>query len=164
MELFSLIPSLLVVQFFRRIRSRDQHSPLRQALIKLNPSFTPNSPPKKRTNILYITFPYWCVYLAYILSFLLIILSIFFIIIRGIEFGDLKVQQWLTSIVTGLVSSIVLTQPMKVISLAIFFTCCCRDCIDLKEENEFLDDDRFEIHDENLTNYQRLKVCFFFIS
>ena len=37
-ELFSLIPSLLIVQFFRRIRSRQQLSPLRQTLMKINPS------------------------------------------------------------------------------------------------------------------------------
>ena len=37
-ELLSLIPSLLIVQFFRRIRSRQPISPLRQALDKIKPS------------------------------------------------------------------------------------------------------------------------------
>ena len=37
-EILSLIPSLLIVQFFRRIRSRQQHSPIRQILNKVNPS------------------------------------------------------------------------------------------------------------------------------
>jgi hypothetical protein len=40
--------------------------------------------------------------------------SIFFIIVRGIEFGDLKTQKWLTSILTGFFSSILFTQPVKV--------------------------------------------------
>ena len=38
-ELFSLIPSILIVQLFRRIRSRQkQLSPLREALYKINSS------------------------------------------------------------------------------------------------------------------------------
>jgi hypothetical protein len=37
-ELLSLFPSLIVVQLFRRTRSRQQISPLRQALYKIKPS------------------------------------------------------------------------------------------------------------------------------
>jgi hypothetical protein len=61
-----------------------------------------------------LTFPWWCIFLAYGLSFILVGISILFIIARGIEFGDLKTQQWLTSILTGFFSSIILTQPIKV--------------------------------------------------
>ena len=41
--------------------------------------------------------------------------SVFFIIVKGIEFGDEKVQKWLSAIIVSLVSSILLTQPIKVI-------------------------------------------------
>ena len=95
-ELISLFPSLLIVQLFQRLRPRQQQPTISNE----------NSKEKK--------FPWWCIYLAYGLSFLLVILSIFFIIARGIEFGDLKTQKWLTSILTGFFSSIFLTQPMKV--------------------------------------------------
>lgn len=37
-ELFALVPSLFIVQFFRRIRNRQQISPLQQALNKIKPS------------------------------------------------------------------------------------------------------------------------------
>ncbi|CAF1356214.1 unnamed protein product [Adineta ricciae] len=60
------------------------------------------------------TFPWWCLFIAYALSILMICISIFFIIVRGIEFGDLKTQKWLTSVLTGFFSSIFLTQPIKV--------------------------------------------------
>ena len=50
----------------------------------------------------------------------------FFIIVRSIEFGDLKTQQWLTSVLTEFFSSILLTQPIKILCLVIFFTCICR--------------------------------------
>ncbi|CAF4743314.1 unnamed protein product, partial [Rotaria sp. Silwood2] len=43
----------------------------------------------------------------------MIAVSILFIIARGIEFGDLKTQKWLTSVLTGFFSSILLTQPIK---------------------------------------------------
>lgn len=90
-ELFSLIPSLLVVQFFRRIRR------------------------KKFNQTKCFIFPWWCLYIAYFLSFIFIIISIFFIIIRSIELEDFKVQQCLTSIIAGFLSSIFLTQPIHVL-------------------------------------------------
>jgi hypothetical protein len=53
-------------------------------------------------------------------------IDIFLTIIRRIEFSNLKSQKWLTSILAGFFSSILLTQPLKVLSLAIFFTFTCR--------------------------------------
>ncbi len=66
---------------------------------------------KKRSQL---TFPWWCLFIAYGLSLLIIGISMFFIIVRGIEFGDSKTQKWLTSVLTGFFSSIFLTQPIKV--------------------------------------------------
>ena len=117
-EMISLIPSLLIVQLFRRIRPRKKPlllSPLRQAMFgqnaaTLNPSTSVRV--KKKGPI---TLPWWCLFIAYGLSLIFILISIFFIIVRGIEFGDLKTQQWITSIVTGFFSSILLTQPIKVL-------------------------------------------------
>ena len=59
-------------------------------------------------------FPWWCVFIAYGLSSIIAVVSAFFVIVRGIEFGDLKVQKWLTSLLTGFFSSILLIQPIKV--------------------------------------------------
>ncbi|CAF4391977.1 unnamed protein product, partial [Adineta steineri] len=102
-ELFTLIPSLLIVQFFRRIRPRQQVSRIREALYKMKPSRKTSSTnvhaiKKKQSSI---TFPWWCLFVAYGLSMIIIAISIFFIIVRGIEFGDVKTQQWLTSVLTG---------------------------------------------------------------
>jgi hypothetical protein len=58
--------------------------------------------------------PWWCKIIAYILSFIFSAVSLVFIIIRGISFGDATVQKWLTSIVFSLLSSIFLTQPIHV--------------------------------------------------
>lgn len=42
------------------------------------------------------------------------------------QYGNVRVGQWLGSIVTGFFASIFLTQPLKVISLALLFMCFCR--------------------------------------
>lgn len=149
-ELLSLIPSLLIVQFFRRIRSRQQISTLYQ-IKSSTQMFASNYTVKKKFEL---KFPWWCLFIAYCLSFLIIVVSIFFIIVRGIEFGDLKTQKWLTSIVTGFFSSIFLTQPIKIICLAILIICFCRNSIDEKEE---VDINQFEIDQDDL---RTIEVCF----
>ncbi|CAF4112645.1 unnamed protein product, partial [Adineta steineri] len=146
-ELFSLVPSIFIVQFFRRIRPRRQISPLRQALEKIRP--LPHTNSKDKTTIKnkkkQFTFPSWCLFIAYTFSFIIIAVSIFFIIVKGIIFGDLKTQQWLTSVLTGFFSSIILTQPIKILGLAVFFTLFCRNPNDDKEVKEYIDETNFEL-------------------
>jgi hypothetical protein len=106
-----------LVQLFRRIRSREkQLSPLRQTLYKIKPNLEmfdiEETNNKKQKSSL--TFPWWCIFIIYGICIILVGISILFIIARGIEFGDLKTQKWLTSILTGFFSSIILTQPIKV--------------------------------------------------
>jgi hypothetical protein len=117
-ELLALFPSLFLVQLFRRTRQRplkdDQLSLVQQALVNIKgrrkSAYRVNNKKKKSP----LTFPWWCLFVAYGLSFILIAICIFFTIIRGIQFGDINVQKWLTSIVIGFFSSIFFTQPIKV--------------------------------------------------
>jgi hypothetical protein len=119
-ELISFFPSLLLVQLFRRIRernsSRQKISPMYEVLMKTKGNIVLNVSENKQRQ-LKLTFPWWCIFPAYILSILLVGTSILFIIVRSIELGDVKTQKWLTSVVTGFFSSICLTQPLKVCSL-----------------------------------------------
>ncbi|CAF4193018.1 unnamed protein product, partial [Adineta steineri] len=145
-EVFALIPSLLLIQLFRRLRSRRQQiSPLRQALYAIKSNLEIK---RENQQKLGRTFPWWYIFIAYGLSILLVGVSIIFIIARGIEFGDEKTQKWLTSILSGFFSSIFLTQPLKIISLAIFFAFFCRKPNDDKEANEYLNDDQFDLNDD----------------
>ncbi|UJR16871.1 hypothetical protein I4U23_003769 [Adineta vaga] len=156
-EVFALIPSLLLVQLFRRLQPRrKQHSPLRQALYKIkatsqmfvDKSYNNELVRKKTNRKSRFIFPWWFIFLAYGLCAIFVGLSILFIIARGIEFGDLKSQQWLTSILSGFFSSILLTQPIKIITLAIIFACFCRKSNDDKEANEFLDDNQVDLNND----------------
>jgi polycystin 1L2 len=142
-ELFSLIPSILLVQFFRRIRSRQkQILPLHQALYKIKPHLQIQNTKQQKSGL---TFPWWCLFIAYSLCVILVGISILFIIARGIEFGDLKTQQWLTSILSGFFSSIFLIQPVKILCLAIFFAFFCRKSDDDKEAHEHLDENPIDL-------------------
>jgi polycystin 1L2 len=120
----TFIPSTLLVAFFRRIRQHRsvQHaSPVTEALSKLqtNQAFeitttTRREKVKKKKKKNRLLFPWWCVFIAYGLSFLLISISIILTIARGIEFGEMKMQKWLASLATGFLSSVLLSQPIKV--------------------------------------------------
>ncbi|CAF4612732.1 unnamed protein product [Rotaria sp. Silwood1] len=119
-EIFAFLPSILLIQLFRRIQPRRFHqqlSPLRQAIYKIKQQPIPSEKTiesthqKKRSRLM---FPWWCLFIAYGLSLIFATISIFLIIVRGIEFGDLKTQKWLTSLLSGFFSSILLIQPIKV--------------------------------------------------
>ena len=60
------------------------------------------------------TFHWWFKFFAYVLSYAFIGVSIFFIIVKGIEFGNDKVQKWLATILMSFLTSVLLTQPLQV--------------------------------------------------
>ena len=74
-----------------------------------------------------ISFPWWCKIGAYLLSFLFIGVSIFFILIKGIEFGDAKVAKWLTSLLISFLTSVLLTQPVQVLLVSAFLVFIASD-------------------------------------
>jgi hypothetical protein len=97
------------VTFFRRIRQRP--STIRRESTNTTTSSVRIEESKKKSPML---FPWWCLFIAYAFSYLLIGISIVFIIARGIEFGQTTTEKWLTSMITSLFSSILLSQPIKV--------------------------------------------------
>jgi hypothetical protein len=121
-------------------------------------------------------FPWWCLFIAYACAVILFVTSIFFIIIRGIEFGDVKTQKWLISLITGFFCSILLIQPFKVIILClfvivsfrtttfndiiqiflltIFFAYCLRKSNYDEEAAEFIDDEIIEWHSNANEDFQ----------
>jgi hypothetical protein len=60
------------------------------------------------------TLPWWFKIFAYLMSFVISVVSVFFIVIRGISFGDEKCGQWLTSFIVSAGSSCLVTQPLQV--------------------------------------------------
>jgi hypothetical protein len=78
-------------------------------------------------------FPWWFKIIAYILSLFMISVSIFFIIIKGITFGNEKCAKWLTSIVVSLFTSVFLTQPIQVMLLSTFLVLIFRKSNDTND-------------------------------
>ena len=61
-----------------------------------------------------LKFPWWFKIIAYALSFAFATVSLFFVVIKGIEFGEEKVTKWLTSLIISFLSSVLLIQPFQV--------------------------------------------------
>jgi hypothetical protein len=120
-DILTFIPSTLLVTFFRRIRqhrSCHQIAPLIQTLWKLtqdetSDTSTTTSETKKKKKKPRL-FPWWCLFIAYGFSYLVIGTCIVLIVARGVEFGELKIHQWLTSMFIGFFSSVLFSQPLKV--------------------------------------------------
>jgi hypothetical protein len=79
------------------------------------------------------TFPWWFKIIAYALSLAIVGVSMFFIIIKGILFGDEKVGKWLTSFLVSVLASAFVTQPLQVILLSLFFVFLCRKANDAND-------------------------------
>jgi cbb3-type cytochrome oxidase subunit 3 len=152
-------------------------------LYKINPSLqTFADLPQNNTNEKKKRLPWWCIFIVYGSCIILVGISILFTIARGIEFGDLKTKQWLTSVLTGFFSSIFLTQPIKVLfisflirlsnvfllqtlCLVIFFAFFCRNTKDNDEEaKEYLDENEVNFDNDMEDYLQHIEVCLFRMS
>jgi hypothetical protein len=151
------MPTLFFVQIFRRIRPRrqpNQLTPIAQVLIKLrgmkqvnaSNEKTPVSVAAKTKKKTPLMLPWWWLIIAYIISFLCVVMAAFFTIARGIEFGDVKTQKWLVSVLASFLSAVFFSQPIKVICLTIFVTC-------LKRKSEHDDNEMALYLDENEATY-----------
>jgi hypothetical protein len=161
-------PSFIIMQIFRRSRDRQQDQ-LDKALKKPNQSNIREMFDCFEFLNLFIlvhrglkrfsTFPWWMKILAYMFSFFCAFISIFFILMYGISFGNEKVQKWITSLLISVLTSIFLTQPIQVALTAIFFVSVLKKSTDLfqdkmKDKNSSMSNNRTEkdedVNDETL--------------
>ena len=126
-------PSFLILQIFRKSRRRESRSAKLKKLIQEKRSKENEDPiesnqessrrrvgSKKRPRKKF-TLPWWFKIIGYALSFCVVVVCLFFIIIKGISFGDQTCKQWLTSFLISVLTSVFLTQPLQVALLAVFF-------------------------------------------
>ena len=125
-------PTLLLVQLFRRTKRRNTRIRKIKNLLKEknfgnkeikedddleHKRFTSTGLKKTLTES---KLPWWFKIIAYVLAFAFAGVSLFFIIVQGITFGNDKVEKWLTSLVISFLTSMLLTQPLQVIFFRIF--------------------------------------------
>jgi polycystin 1L2 len=129
-SLIVFIPSLLLVHLFRRIKRKNTRLTKLKKILKDSEktSILTNveSPQKQKKTIFSLKFPWWFKIVAYLLSFTFTSVSLVFVIIKGIEFGDAQVTKWLTSLIISFLSSILFTQPLKVALMTCLFVLVCR--------------------------------------
>ncbi|KAG1677778.1 Polycystic kidney disease protein 1-like 2 [Nymphon striatum] len=131
------VPSLIIITLFRKSRPRKlRPSRITEALKKQ----TKKIQKKKK-----FTFPWWCIIIAWMLTIACILVSLFFL--------------WAYGITT--LCSIFLTQPLKVVLLALVFSMVCKnldqdeDDADEDEEDPCLADDEEWLHAEMNTRRKR---------
>lgn len=61
-----------------------------------------------------LSLPYYCLYLGWMVFFLVVFASSFFLWEFGVKFGNDKKYKWLSSTITGLISDFILLEPLKV--------------------------------------------------
>ena len=102
-------PTLLLVQLFRRIRRRETR------LLRIKKILNKDNASIQKRKLFEAKFPWWFKIIAYAISFVFASVSLLFVVVKGIEFGDEKVTKWLTSLIISFLSSILFTQPIQVI-------------------------------------------------
>ncbi|XP_035210182.1 polycystic kidney disease protein 1-like 2 [Stegodyphus dumicola] len=109
------------------------------------------SPSKKKRFLL----PWWCIYISWLLVVASVGCSIFFLWAYGLQFGNVRTTKWLTSLLICFISSILLTEPIKIFCLAVLMACLCGnpdvddDDADDDEEDPYLKKDEEWLHDVN---------------
>lgn len=158
-NLMIFVPNLIIVELFRR--TKQKHNKRLDHLNKfLNEWNEENNIISNKRMKMYLTddenvkikkkkfkFPWWFKIIIYLICLIMAAVSIFFIIIKGIMFGNEKVQKWITSLFISFLSSIFLTQPVKMVLLTFFIVALFRsagdseDIDDLRTKNKKIDDD-----------------------
>ncbi|KFM71583.1 Polycystic kidney disease protein 1-like 2, partial [Stegodyphus mimosarum] len=109
------------------------------------------NPSKKKRFLL----PWWCIYISWLLVVVSVGCSIFFLWAYGLQFGNVRTTKWLTSLLISFISSVLLTEPIKIFCLAVLMACLCGnpdvddDDADDDEEDPYLKQDEEWLHDVN---------------
>ncbi|CAF0876239.1 unnamed protein product, partial [Brachionus calyciflorus] len=160
-------PTLLLVYLFRNSRRRTtQLAKLNKTLDKTNKNNemkitqfddlasrkTPTPHAEKTTKKKSKGLPWWCKIIAYILSAICMGVSVFFIAMQGINLGDEKVRKWLTSFLVSVVSSVFLTQPIKIVLTAFVVILICRKSNDIADTQHDGDEDDLTFENKRQLN------------
>jgi hypothetical protein len=152
-NLIIFVPTFIMLEVFKRTKKRKPHIAKLRELVGLKNY--------KLTKQNKFRFPWWTKIICHLLSIMIMIVSIFFTILYGIQMGDKSAQKWLSSILVSLFISVCLTGPVKAIITALLLAFLRRN--KLKETDEILndpDDDGSPIINKNNLSKSR-KITFY---
>ena len=157
-NLLLIIPSLLLIELYRRSRRRvSRISRLKETIRtdvaksnwyktnqlrslsepKTEEKFNPFGPKPKYQRF---RLPWWCKIVGYVIIGIFIITSIIVVLLLGIQFGNMRVQQWFTSFIISILAFMFLVYPIQVLLRIIFYTALTRQY----NEPFDLDDDDYD--------------------
>ena len=64
--------------------------------------------------------PHWCIYVAWLILLAVSSTAAFFVTLYGFQFGNDKASQWLASMLISLLQDAIVSQPFKVLFIALF--------------------------------------------
>lgn len=88
-------------------------------------------------------FPYWFLYVGWAVCGMTCFVCAFFIVLYGLQFGTEKSAQWLTSMLVSFFQDVLISQPIKVVAIALVFAAIIK-----KPPEEEEDDDKKRLEDE----------------
>lgn len=102
-------------------------------------------PAKKKKRL---SLPWWCSIVAWLFLWTTVGVSVAFVTFFGIMFQDEKCKKWISSMVISFLTSVLFTQPIKVLLLALFFALVLKKTDDDQEEQELEDEEDFKLDDD----------------
>jgi len=113
---------------------------------------------KTKTKKKVFLLPWWCSIISWILLWITVGVSLAFVTFYAIQFRDEKCKKWLTSLLIGFFSSVLLTQPIKVMLFALLYSVICKkpfddevDEEDLESQDPILQSDETWLHTPCIT-------------
>ncbi|XP_013386761.2 polycystic kidney disease protein 1-like 2 [Lingula anatina] len=83
-----------------------------------------------------LRFPWWAIVFGYMLSFLAIATSAFFVLLYSLDWGATKSSNWLLSMFFAFTESVIIVQPLKVIAVAVVMSMILRMSGDGETEDD----------------------------
>ena len=93
--------------------------------------------------------PWWFRIIAWVLCFISVFASIFFLWAYAIQFGNDKTYQWLTSLLVSFFSGLLFIEPIKVLLITMFLSCLCKN-VDMDDDDVDEDEELALIADESM--------------
>ncbi|KAK7075316.1 hypothetical protein SK128_002080, partial [Halocaridina rubra] len=180
-NLIAFPPSFLIIFLFRKSRPRVlRRSRIEEAFEKTKEAHgvvddnededkEPKDPKivieKKRKNKKF-TLPWWFIFIAWLLVLACIAVSVFFLLMYGIMFGNSKATKWITSLIISFFSSVLFIQPLKIFLLAMIVSAILKsddldeDDSDEDEKDPRIDQDEAWLHkgEKAPKTYKQLKI------
>ncbi|KAL3309693.1 polycystic kidney disease 1-like 2, partial [Cichlidogyrus casuarinus] len=181
-SLITFVPVFIVVEIFRRSRLYSSYSKKlveaiekhfdepfdvnfnERGLLQTNSRIqTALSTSEKSIKITRRLLPWQLRIVAWMIIFLTLAVSVFFVTFYGISFGSTACGKWLSSLSITFIMSIMIVQPAKAMLLALFVSLVCPS-LDRVEEIEFLDEEELIMNQlqvrylASVTNMQRSRM------